>query len=111
VAFDYYRHDVIKQLGFPIPASVKEEHGFWEKMNQLAFNYAGPWTAPGGTDPLAYVKADAGADEPDKAAPAEQPQPTAQAQLPPPAPVQDPHLHKGTRKEPHLHSRKKKNDG
>jgi hypothetical protein len=59
VAFDYYRHDVIDKLGLPRPASLKAEHGFWQGMNQLAFNYAPPWQLPGGEADLVYAKAPA----------------------------------------------------
>jgi hypothetical protein len=60
VAFDYYRHDVIDQLGLPRPASLKAEHGFWQGMNQLLFNYAPPWQFPDGAADLVYARPPAG---------------------------------------------------
>jgi hypothetical protein len=45
VAFDFYRHDILKQMHIPIPDNLVEERLLWDALNAMAYDYTLPWEA------------------------------------------------------------------
>jgi hypothetical protein len=45
VAFDFYRHDILKQMHMPIPDNLVEERLLWDALNVMAYDYTLPWEA------------------------------------------------------------------
>jgi hypothetical protein len=45
VAFDFYRHDILKQMHIPIPDNLVEERLLWDALNAMAYDYTMPWEA------------------------------------------------------------------
>lgn len=43
VAFDLYRHEILKQMHIPIPDNLVDEGVLWSKLNRLVYNYIQPW--------------------------------------------------------------------
>lgn len=42
VAFDLYRHEVLKQMHIPLPKSLEEESALWEALSAWVFTYTLP---------------------------------------------------------------------
>jgi hypothetical protein len=42
VAFDLYRHDVLKQLHIPLPDNLFKERLLWDKLNTWLYSWSGP---------------------------------------------------------------------
>lgn len=54
VAFDLYRHEILKQMHIPLPQSLLDEGVLWDTLNQWIYRYIPPWdTEP--TDPSELV--------------------------------------------------------
>jgi hypothetical protein len=49
VAFDFYRHDILKQMHLPIPDNLVEERLLWDALNAMTYNYTLPWEAEAAT--------------------------------------------------------------
>jgi len=45
VAFDFYRHDILKQMHITVPDNLVEERLLWDALNAMAYNYTLPWEA------------------------------------------------------------------
>ncbi len=43
VAFDFYRHDILKQMHITVPDNLVEERLLWDALNGMAYNYTLPW--------------------------------------------------------------------
>jgi hypothetical protein len=43
VAFDLYRHDILKQMHIPLPDNLFNERLLWDKLNTWLYSYAPPW--------------------------------------------------------------------
>lgn len=43
VAFDLYRHDILKQMHIPLPDNLFEERLLWELLNKWLYSYTPPW--------------------------------------------------------------------
>jgi hypothetical protein len=44
-AFDFYRHDVLKQMHIVVPDNLVEERLLWDALNVMVHNYIPPWEA------------------------------------------------------------------
>jgi hypothetical protein len=59
VAFDLYRHDLLKQMHIPLPDNLFEERLLWELLNKWLYSYTPPWeistvTTGSPTNPFFY---------------------------------------------------------
>ncbi len=58
VAFDLYRHDILKQMHIPLPDNLFKERLLWDLLNKWVYSYAPPWeigtitNVPQPTDPF-----------------------------------------------------------
>ncbi len=43
VAFDLYRHDILKQMHIPLPDNLFKERLLWELLNKWLYSYTPPW--------------------------------------------------------------------
>ena len=43
VAYDLYRHDILKQMHVPTPENLVEERLLWETLNTMMYYYIPPW--------------------------------------------------------------------
>ncbi len=43
VAFDLYRHDILKQIHVPVPDNLVEERLLWDALNAMVNSYILPW--------------------------------------------------------------------
>jgi hypothetical protein len=43
VAYDLYRHDILKQMHMPMPDNLVEERLLWDTLNTMMYNYIPPW--------------------------------------------------------------------
>jgi hypothetical protein len=43
VAYDLYRHDILKQMHVPMPDNLVEERLLWDTLNAVMYNYIPPW--------------------------------------------------------------------
>lgn len=43
VAFDLYRHDILKQMHIPVPDNLVEERLLWDALNNWIYYYTQPW--------------------------------------------------------------------
>ncbi len=43
VAFDFYRHDILKQMHIPVPDNLLEERQLWAALNAVVYDYVMPW--------------------------------------------------------------------
>jgi hypothetical protein len=43
VAFDLYRHEILKQMHIPVPDDLIKERVLWSGLNQWIFRYIPPW--------------------------------------------------------------------
>lgn len=50
VAFDLYRHDILKQMHLPIPDNLRDERILWDALNQWIYRYTPPWDTRPATD-------------------------------------------------------------
>jgi hypothetical protein len=44
VAFDLYRHEILRQMHIRVPDNLVEERLLWEALNRWIFDYTNPWT-------------------------------------------------------------------
>jgi len=52
VAFDLYRHDILKQMHIPLPDNLFKERLLWELLNKWLYSYAPPWEIGAATNVL-----------------------------------------------------------
>lgn len=45
VAFDFYRHDILKQMHIAVPDNLVEERLLWDALNAMTYDYILPWDA------------------------------------------------------------------
>jgi hypothetical protein len=45
VAFDFYRHDILKQMHIAVPDNLVEERLLWDALNAVVYDYVLPWDA------------------------------------------------------------------
>lgn len=43
VAFDFYRHEILKQMHIPVPDNLVEERLLWNRLNSVVDEYIMPW--------------------------------------------------------------------
>jgi hypothetical protein len=43
VAFDFYRHDILKQMHIPVPDNLRDERFLWTALNSVVDEYSMPW--------------------------------------------------------------------
>lgn len=43
VAFDLYRHEILKQMHIPVPDSLRQERMLWDALNQWGYRTIPPW--------------------------------------------------------------------
>ncbi len=43
VAYDLYRHDILKQMHVPLPDNLVEERLLWDALNAMVYDYILPW--------------------------------------------------------------------
>lgn len=43
VAFDLYRHSILKQMHIPVPDSLLHERVLWDALNQWVYHFIPPW--------------------------------------------------------------------
>lgn len=52
VAFDYYRHEILKEMQITIPENLAHEKILWEALNRWLFYFTPPWRGmPDGSPP------------------------------------------------------------
>jgi len=62
VAFDLYRHEILKQMHIPVPDNLFKERTVWDMLTKWHYYYVAPWNARSETDvqlpenPLYYDK-------------------------------------------------------
>lgn len=55
VAFDLYRHEILKQMHIPIPDNLVDETLLWFSLNNWIYKFTPPWEA-GRTTKLSSIK-------------------------------------------------------
>jgi hypothetical protein len=51
VAFDLYRHEILKQMHLPVPDNLTDERLLWASLNKWLYEYTPPWeSVPVGVD-------------------------------------------------------------
>jgi hypothetical protein len=62
VAFDLYRHEILKQMHIPLPDNLFKERTVWDLLTNWHYYYVAPWNARSDNDvplpenPLYYDK-------------------------------------------------------
>lgn len=58
VAFDLYRHEILKQMRIDVPDNLMDEGELWTALNQWVYQYTPPWEANLEPDGHNYVPTD-----------------------------------------------------